>query len=309
MNKHKIIRDHNGKEQVVALVNGELLSAGADHPDYDAILNALERGADDGILVDLFRPGSAVDRRFREVTSRVRVSGQKIYLDGEPVDNALVRTAVEVMRNDGDFAPLLRFYERVAANPQEHTRSQLFTWLAKHDFAISEDGFIIAYKGVDLDRATGQFLSRHEGRNTVYVDGVPHTGRIPNNIGSVVEMPRGEVLHDPRQGCAVGLHAGDWSYASDWASETVAVLLDPSDVVSVPTDSDFRKVRTCRYRVLGLVSEPLPFSTFKVENLDPGAGPRTTVTEVPADEAPNAAPDAAPESGSWWKRLWRKVQS
>ncbi len=66
-------------------------------------------------------------------------------------------------------------------------------------------------------------------------------------------MPRSKVDDDTSAGCSTGLHAGTYRYASGFAQgRLLTVEINPRDVVSVPTDSDYQKIRTCRYTVVGV---------------------------------------------------------
>ena len=149
-----------------------------------------------------------------------------------------------------DWVPLVKFFENVQANPNEHSREQLYNWLAKRDFTITPDGLIVGYKGVTRDYRS--ILS-----GTATVDGVVYKGQIPNHIGAVVEMPRDQVQWDPSVGCHTGLHVGTYEYANGFAQGVLLeVHVNPRDVVSVPTDCDWAKVRVCRYVVVGTIDQP-----------------------------------------------------
>ena len=64
---------------------------------------------------------------------------------------------------------------------------------------------------------------------------------------------------DPSAGCAQGLHAGSYDYAKQYASGVLLLVkINPRDVVSVPTDSDWAKIRTSRYEVVDAYSAPEP---------------------------------------------------
>jgi hypothetical protein len=68
-------------------------------------------------------------------------------------------------------------------------------------------------------------------------------------------MPRDRVTFDPNNGCSFGLHVGTFSYANSYGSTVLEVHVNPRDVVSVPTDCQDQKMRTCRYEVVQVVSE------------------------------------------------------
>ena len=56
-------------------------------------------------------------------------------------------------------------------------------------------------------------------------------------------------------------HVGSLEYATTFGSSdriVVIVEVDPADIVSVPSDCEFQKLRTCRYKVVGKYEGPLP---------------------------------------------------
>jgi hypothetical protein len=61
-------------------------------------------------------------------------------------------------------------------------------------------------------------------------------------------------------GCSVGLHVGTYDYASNFTLNVLEVHVNPRDVVSVPTDSNWAKVRCCRYVVIKEVERTLHYS-------------------------------------------------
>jgi hypothetical protein len=246
--QYSLIGTAEGQQFITVFVEGEApLTADDSHPNFDAIVEAAQDG--DPTVSDLFDVANAVDKRFRMLTERVSVATGRVYLDGDEVDDALTQLIVRFLDDGEDFLPLVRFMENVQTNPNEHSRSQLFTWLRARNFAITDQGFIIAYKGVTEDEP-GRFRSLNAGQATV--DGKVHTGRIPNYVGATVEMPRSEVQHDPYNACSTGLHVGTFEYAQGYArsGQLLKVLVNPRDVVSVPTNDHGDKVRVCRYYVV-----------------------------------------------------------
>jgi len=91
----------------------------------------------------------------------------------------------------------------------------------------------------------------HTGTSKL-IQGKSVNGKIFNGIGEVIEMKRNDVDDDKDKGCSDGLHAGTMEYATSWAQgKCVIVEINPSDVVSIPTDCNFQKLRTCKYKVVG----------------------------------------------------------
>lgn len=70
-------------------------------------------------------------------------------------------------------------------------------------------------------------------------------------------MNRDDVVLDPNRHCAAGLHVASYDYARSFSGcpRLMLVAVDPSDVVSVPTDCECAKIRVCRYTVLQDITE------------------------------------------------------
>lgn len=225
--------------------DGEILFATrASHDNYDQIVDRVVTG--DPAAVDLFDLRRAIKRYSdQSLSGRVRVEGGVVLLDDEPADNAITDLILRFIDEGLDAAPLARFLEKIAENPNPHSREQLFRWLNTHRFGITTDGDIVGYKGVRSD-----FGSITSGPGIV--NGTPVDGNLDNSPGNVLEMDRGDVDFDPQNGCSVGLHVGTWSYARSFASngKVVELHVNPKDVVSVPTDCSDAKMRVARYVVV-----------------------------------------------------------
>lgn len=249
---------NNGDESVITVIipgnPDSPFLAQSDHPNWKAIVAAALTGDTD--VADLFDVSRSVARRFERLSERVTVAHGAIYFDGDEVHNTLTSAILRFLDDDvSDWKPLVAFFEKVASNPTEHSREQLYTWLAAHDFTLTPEGDIVGYKGVRLQ--DGKLVSGASGR--AIVNGEVVTGHIPNEVGSTIEMPRSEVAHDPSEACSSGLHVGTFDYATDFArsGKMLKVYVNPRDVVSVPTDASGEKVRTCRYTVQEVIDAPV----------------------------------------------------
>lgn len=238
-----MIVEKDGVRTLSAFVGGEMLVASSQtHSNLDEIVSRLLAGDLDNID-RLFSPEKAVTESFKQVSERVAVRNGEVYFDGDVVHGALADHMLDLIQQGGDVTALVAFWEKVAQNPSEHSRSQLFEWLNRHKFTITADGDILAYKGLRKDRT-----SVHAGPGIV--DGKQMNGHLPNAEGSVVEIARSKVVADSFVGCAAGLHVGTYEYASSFGhGVTVETYVNPRDVVSVPTDCNAQKVRVCRYKV------------------------------------------------------------
>lgn len=257
---------------LTAIINGNVYTAEKTHANWRELVAAIataDENTDLEAVARLFDPGEAIATYFKRVSERVTVSGGHVYFDGDEVNGGLATMIIRyINENENDRAmPFVNFLEKVMTNPNEHSRDQLFDWLSRYDFAINEDGNFLAYKGVyeRSEDAEGyeQYPYQSSSSGTAIVDGTVYKGRIPNGVGAVVEMPRTAVQHDPSVGCHTGLHAGTWEYASTFTSgPCLLVEINPRDVVSVPTDCDWQKIRTCRYTVVEVVENKLSESYY-----------------------------------------------
>lgn len=246
----------DGTATLTVFHDGQPLVANDEHPNWERILKGVVVD-DDPSVVELFDITKTVAEKFQRLGQRVTAANNRIYFDGDEVNNALSKKIMEfVEAGVDDWVPLVKFMEKVFDNPEEHSREQLFDWLTNHAFSINEDGDILGYKGVQYNKdhldSGHLYSSITSGTNKVTVDDVVYTGRVPQSVGSVVEMARSEVGFDPSTGCAAGLHVANYRYASTWTTiaKVLLVAVSPRDVVSVPTESNWEKVRVNRYRVV-----------------------------------------------------------
>lgn len=232
-----------------------VLTADERHPHFQAILDGIAVG--DETVFDLFDVAEGVLRRFQQITDRVTWDGKNIRLDGDVAHSTIAdQINRTIQAGEQDYRPLVRFWEKLESNPNEHSRQQAYDFLASHSFQITEDGDVVGFKGVSRD-AEGNFVSGWKSTvpdvPSAYVDGEPVAplSAVPNKVGTVVTMPRSEVVHDPSQACMRGLHVSTRSYAESYARNgaVMEVHVNPRDIVSVPTDGGGEKVRVCRYRV------------------------------------------------------------
>lgn len=126
----------------------------------------------------------------------------------------------------------VNFWKRLKQNPVEASKKELFDFLQHQDLKLTDDGYIVAYKGVTQN----------------YRD--CHSQTFDNTPGRVLSMPPEKVDPNRRNHCSYGFHVGSWEYASHFGPVTLEVLVDPKDAIAVPEDHSCQKMRVCKYRVL-----------------------------------------------------------
>ena len=205
-----------------------------DHINYKMILEALPTATSDELLeiVDIEKAVLSFSDGLVEIKN-----GQVTY-EGEAVHGSISKRILEFMSKGLPFQPLVIFLKNLMENPSMQSQKELYDFLEHESLPITEDGYFLAYKAVRSD----------------YMD--KYRGTFDNHVGNVCEMTRSKVDDDRSRGCSNGLHAGALNYVAGYGSvesndKIVIVKINPKDVVSVPSDCNFEKLRTCRYEVVG----------------------------------------------------------
>lgn len=210
----------------------------------------------------LVTPSDAILKWFGSTNFTIDMNS-KVCLGTEALPEVF-QARMRQMANKGENPiAVANFFERLQRNPSARSVSQLFSFLEHIGIPLTEDGHFLAYKGVDEDLKD------------------QHSHKVDNSPGVVNEMPRNKISDDPREACHFGFHVGALSYASGFGPRTVICKVDPADVVCVPYDESWRKMRVCKYEVVGHhvadgpTEEKLPDSVTEVD------------TEGELDEDPN----------------------
>ena len=186
----------------------------------------------------------------------------------ETVSNVLAERALEIMEGEFDYLPILNFIKNLYDNMSMRAIEELYKFLEHKHLPITPDGCFVAYKGVSIYNNSGS--KDKLNRDLIKGDLVDkYTGvSYRNNVGDVNTMVRRHVNDDANVGCAQGLHVGSFEYASDYAGSEGQIVLckvNPSDVVSVPYDSDCQKVRVAKYEVIGIYEKVLQEPVYNYE--------------------------------------------
>jgi hypothetical protein len=258
---YKLVRDpETGFENITVFVKGKgQFPARSDHPNFENIVTAARTG--DESVIELFDLALTAGVKFEDLTERVSYSPGHLFLDGNEINNALSQQIVNMIQEKSEFEPFVNFLDKMSTNPEPLSVEDLYKFITANQdsetgaFTVTDEGNFIAYKGVASD-GNGGYRSTFSGK--AIVDGEVVEGYIPNAVGSVVTMPRSEVTFDPSRHCSTGLHVGTFDYAQSYGrgGAMLKVLVNPRDVVSVPSDTN-EKMRVCRYKVLEIIDTPV----------------------------------------------------
>jgi hypothetical protein len=216
------------------ILNNKAYQIIPDHINYKLILDALPTATNDELLelVDLEKAIS----NFSD--GLVEIKNGKVFFDGEEVHGSISKRILEFMSKGLPFQPLVNFLNNLMENPSMQSQKELYDFLEHELLPITEDGCFLAYKAVRSD----------------YMD--KYAGKFDNHVGNVCEMNRAKVDDNRSVGCSQGLHAGALNYVANYGcadsgDHIMIVKINPKDVVSVPSDCNHEKLRTCRYEVVG----------------------------------------------------------
>ena len=243
---HSLIEGPDKRSLTVVLGNGLVKTLTDDHPGFEDILTALGDGSSDNKIEGLLDPANAIYGKVSRLSERVALIGGTLTFDGDPIDGPLADFIVNIVQssdNKDSYQAYINFLEKLATNPSEESKGHLFKFMIAHGITVTKDGDIVLYKGV-----SNEGTSIHSGPGIV--NGEPMNGHLPNEVGSTLEIPRSKVDTNRGVACSTGLHAGTHRYASSFAPRLLTVVINPRDVVSVPSDSNDEKVRVSRYTVL-----------------------------------------------------------
>ena len=223
------IKDHQGNWTVV--VDNQSYQFNTSHPEYMNLVECVRSG-DDAKMVELLNTGSKIENWSK---GSFRFEDGVLYYVDEQVHNTITNRIVEMIKQDFDVEPILNFLKRLYQNPSYRAIHELYEFLSHKFLPITTDGYFLAYKAVKPD-----FTDKY-------------SGQMDNSVGQTVSMPRFRVDDNCDVGCSQGLHVGAIDYVKSYgaAGDSVVICkIDPSDVVSVPLDSEHQKLRCCKYEVI-----------------------------------------------------------
>ena len=222
---------------LTVVVNGKAHTMDRTNPAFTQAVDCL-KSEDADKLEQMFDTSKAVEDY---IDGSIAVQDGVVRYQGHEVHNHVVERILDFMRGGLPYKPLVKFLDKLMANPSRRAVNELYSFLEHKAMPLTPDGNFLAYKGVKED----------------FTDW--HSGKFSNDVGAVNEMPRNFVCDDASVGCSDGFHAGSLDYAESFGrgGNLMVVEINPADVVSVPNDSDCQKLRTCKYKVVSLFKRKL----------------------------------------------------
>ena len=238
----KYIISNNGS--VNAFVGGKPYTFNKNHENYDKLLAYLENGN-----VEHFEASYDIASTVEHYCDGyVHVDNGELSWQGITMPELFTDRILQMRREGFNIDPMLNFLDNMNDNPSDQAIVELFDFMQNKHLPITDDGHFLAYKAVSPDF------------KDIY------TGNIDNSLGEEVSIERSKVDSNRSKHCSAGLHVGAIDYVksyggidldedSDGGNQIVICKVNPADVVSVPSDARFQKLRTCRYEVVSLFND------------------------------------------------------
>jgi hypothetical protein len=205
-------------------------------------------------LIELLNPAKRISLAS---DGRFEYDGEKnMYLVGtsEPIPNILTKKLLDFISNNIPVEGLVNFWKQLLLNPDKHVREQCYRFIEHRDIAITDYGYLVCYKAVDVkrkyntetgeeivnikyDEESGERVKEEYTQDLVFKPFHSGNHGMVIKIGQPITMPREECDNDPNRTCSAGLHVGAIEYVKDFGNSDRVILeclVSPRNIVSIP---------------------------------------------------------------------------
>lgn len=221
-----------GDNIVLVLDNKSHTISRKTHIVFEKIADAI-KAKDWDTVRELINPKEAI---INYGNGDIEIKNNVIFWKGKEFHNSLATKMITMFKEGYPIEPMVKFMANLLNNPSHRSVTQLYGFLEKGQLPITEDGHFLAFKKVRKD----------------YFD--IHSKTFNNAVGAICEVDRNSVDDNPNNTCSTGLHFCSQSYLPSFGSHDDPVMIlkiNPTDVVSIPTDYNDAKGRCCKYEVVG----------------------------------------------------------
>ena len=225
-------------------LNNKVYVCQKSHPNFDVIKAKLKvPDMKDDEMLALIDMKKSIETFSK---GKVKIDGEKLFYDGRELANCFTRRIIEMIKEQYNIDPLLKFLDNLMLNPSYTAVNEFYGFLDRNKLPMTDDGCFLAYKKVRWD----------------YMD--IYTGKTHSNtVGEKPEMPRNFVDDDSRDTCSYGLHFASIDYMPHYSSNDIddhimIVKINPRDVVAFPSDFSGSKGRCCMYEVVDEITDKNP---------------------------------------------------
>ena len=229
---------------ITVIIDGKPLpQIPSTHPNFAKIKGLLITGEHDSVpaLVDIAKSIESIGN------GDIQIRNGAVFFQDMEVPRYQSDKLISMHKKGAkNINPLKNFITRLMKNPSMRAREEFARFAEYKELPFDEDGFVYAWKGVELT----DYSVMGNTRTRILKGVVNEGGHILNSVGAEIECNRADVDDDATKYCSKGLHVGSFNYARGWGKKVKLVKLDPADVVSVPYDCEGQKCRVCHYWVV-----------------------------------------------------------
>lgn len=183
----------------------------------------------------------SVANAMAELNEHISYDGGQICFDGEPLHSTIMehinQALIEKVR---DWKPLAAFLEKLHKNPSQAARDHLMAWIKRETLKLTEEGDLIAYKGLDADGLEWVPTDIFVGNTRVHRS-------IPHPLGQVIAVSR----NGTEDGHGLTVEPQHWALTRA-TGQLATVTINPADVGTTPRTTDFHSRPVYKYRVAAL---------------------------------------------------------
>lgn len=247
----KIIKVDN--KVTVFLENGEIVEKEVTEDEFKKVVEAQTDEEVLNLLCSEYQKSIELHNNALTLIEKIQKSkllsmrGDVVYWEEVSclsVPEELVKAIIkaEEEHNELKISTYRNFWTLMSLNPSEECRKNLYWFLQLHGLKLAKCGFFVAYRNVDTTKEKG-----------VYTDHHSHSTRI--EIGEMVIIPREKCDCNSNNECSRGLHCASvkWLKKNYFGDVGLACLVNPADVVAVPHNSEYGKLRTCAYLPMDII--------------------------------------------------------
>jgi len=259
-------------DNITVVVDNKPYTVNESHVGYKKLLNAIKQ--EDWDTVQAVVDPKKVVLDYGE--GNFSIQGEVFYWQQYRIDTSLTKRIIAMIADDFPVHPLLNFMSNLMDNPSKQAVEELYTFLNCNSLPITPDGCFLAYKRVrgnyrDVysDTVTNKPAVYHtdEDREELkqYMSTNPEVEVQVVDNETVVSMLRNRVDDIRDNHCSTGLHFCSREYLNYFGGERIVIVkINPRDVVSIPTDYNYAKGRTCRYTVVDEIDKDKADEAFEL---------------------------------------------
>ena len=251
-----------GATSITVFLKSKTYTVTRDSKIFHSVLNAIKTNDEDQVLAALEVKQNILST-LKGAGQDVQITDGEITYRGRKVTGLISTRIFEMLRLELDIQPMVKFLQNLMQNPASHAIDEALSFGESCSLPITPDGCFLAYKRVNedyydvhsrsvLNKPANLLTDADKALLGTSMGATKEVLVTVENGVTVVSMPRNLVNDNRNQTCSTGLHFCSYEYLSSFGGERIVVVkVNPTDIVSIPSDYNNSKGRCSRYEVVG----------------------------------------------------------